>query len=75
MNTATSDISSVTPLFTEPGWPESEPPLSHFEKLRRALTAAWQREHTQRLLWAPAGLAAGAGLYFNLPFEPPIAAG
>ncbi|MEM6682264.1 MAG: ComEC/Rec2 family competence protein, partial [Pseudomonadota bacterium] len=46
-----------------------------FEKLRRALTAAWQREHTQRLLWAPAGLAAGAGLYFNLPFEPPIAAG
>ena len=40
------------------------------ETLSRYLKAAWAAESDRRFLWGPVCLAAGAGLYFSLTFEP-----
>jgi len=40
------------------------------ETLFAHMKAAWAGEADRRFLWAPVGLAAGAGVYFSLTFEP-----
>ena len=32
----------------------------------------WKAERSRRFLWLPVGFAAGIGLYFGLPVEPPV---
>lgn len=67
--------SNVRPLFEDVPTQATLPGGGKRSVWLNALLEYWQAETGQRLLWAPVLWAAGAGLYFALTFEPPIAVG
>jgi competence protein ComEC len=66
--------SNVSPLFAQDHVSPNDAPQPPVNKLKQVALDLWQREAAQRLLWVPVLWALGAGIYFAMPFEPPVAA-
>lgn len=65
--------SNVRPLFVQDDVSPNDAPQQPVNTLKAATLDLWQREAAQRLLWVPVLWAVGAGAYFAMSFEPPMA--